>query len=215
MLVDMRKGPIRHKTGREKTKQGFTLTEIAIVLGIIGLILGAIWVAAAAVYSNMRTSKTTTELLHIVQDVRAMYATSGTVDGGADMSGFQVQSGKALTYIQAGMFPTDSLNAVGANATSAEDPWGGYINVKAATNQIANDSFQVSFDKVPQSACISIITGTTGTGKDPGLIGVSNGASGTVPTAVANTVMPVAASTAQTTYCAAATQSIGFTFTLK
>src|ERR1700733_12022724 len=88
-----------------QTKRGFTLTEIAIVLGIIGLILGAIWVAAAAVYTNMRTSKTTTELLDIVQNVRAMYATSGTVDPAADMAAFGIQAGGGLTYIRAGVFP--------------------------------------------------------------------------------------------------------------
>ncbi len=163
----------------------------------------------------MRTSKTTTELLDVVQNLRAMYATSGTVDPAADMAGFAVQSGKALTYIQAGIFPADTLNGIGANATSAQDPWGGYINVKAAQNQIANDSFQVSFDKIPQQACISIITSTTGTGKDPGLVGISNAAVGAVPTPVANTAMPVLSSAAQTTYCANPTHAIVFTFTLK
>ena len=59
--------------------RGFTLTEIAIVLGIIGLILGAIWVAAAAVYNNMRVATANTELLQITQAMRAMYATSSTV----------------------------------------------------------------------------------------------------------------------------------------
>jgi prepilin-type N-terminal cleavage/methylation domain-containing protein len=210
-MLEMRRMP----RGQENGEHGFTLTEIAIVLGIIGLILGAIWVAAAAVYTNMRTSKTTTEMLSIVQNVRAMYATSGVVDPTADMSGFQIQSGTALTYIQAGIFPTDTLNGVGTNATSAQDPWGGYINIEAAQNQIPNDSFQVSFDQVPQQACISIITGSTGTGKDPGLIGVATAAVGTVPTAVSNTPLPVLASTAQNTHCTESAQSVGFTFTLK
>ncbi len=31
----------------QRRNRGFTLTEMAIVLGVIGLILGAIWVAAA------------------------------------------------------------------------------------------------------------------------------------------------------------------------
>src|SRR5271170_6840773 len=89
MLTDMRIKLVGRKAGHEKEERGFTLTEIAIVLGIIGLILGAIWVAAAAVYTNMRTSKTTTELLDIVQNMRAMYATSGTIDPAANMNGFQ------------------------------------------------------------------------------------------------------------------------------
>jgi hypothetical protein len=131
------------------------------------------------------------------------------------MNGFGVQNSTGLTYIQAGIFPTDTLNAVGANATTAQDPWGGYINIKAAQNQIPNDSFQVAFDQMPKQACISLITGSTGTGKDPGLIGVATGAVGTVPTPVSNTTMPVPASTAQNTHCTEDTQAVGFTFTLK
>jgi hypothetical protein len=163
----------------------------------------------------MRTSKMKTELLNIVQNVRAMYGTLKTVDRSADMSGFQAQAGKALTYVQGNIFPADALNSVGgANPTSAQDPWGGYINIQAATNLVANDSFQVSFDQVPQHACIVIITAATLAEKDPGLIGVSSAAAGTVPAAVTNTAMPVLASTAQSAYCTETNQAIGFTFTL-
>ena len=210
--MDMRRKPISQKAGREKEEQGFTLTEIAIVLGIIGLILGAIWVAAAAVYTNMRTSKTTTELLDVVQNVRKMYATSGTVDPGADMTTFGVQAGKTLTYIQGGVFPADTLNAA---ATAVQDPWNGYIAVRSGTAIVAGDSFQVAFDAVPTQACINVITSTTGVGRDPGLIGVSTAAAGALPALTYNTAMPVLASTSQTLCTLAATQSMGFTFKLK
>ena len=43
-------------TVAQKHKKGFTLTEIAIVLGIIGLILGAVWSAATSVYSSQSAS---------------------------------------------------------------------------------------------------------------------------------------------------------------
>jgi len=214
-MLNMRRKPIGRNGPHDREKQGFTLTEVAIVLGIVGLILGAIWVAAAAVYTNLRTSKVSTELLTAVQNVRAMYATAGTVDPGANMSGFGVQGGTGLTYVDGGIFPNDMLNGVGNTATAAQDPWDGYVNIEAATNIIANDSFQISFDRIPKSACINIITSATGVGKDPGLIGVSSAATGAVPAPTNNTAMPVPASTADNVLCAAATQSIGFTFTLK
>src|SRR5690349_11023145 len=112
MLINMRKRTA-HEAVRDEAKRGFTLTEIAIVLGIVGLILGAIWVAAAAVYNNLRTSKGTTELLTVVQNVRALYATSGLVDQNANMGvGNKNLAGAALTYVQGGMFPNDTLNNV-------------------------------------------------------------------------------------------------------
>src|ERR1700761_8121863 len=121
------------------SKRGFTLTEIAIVLGIIGLILGAIWVAASAVYNNLRTSKATTELLQITQAIRAMYATSSTVDPLADMAFPGVSATPALTYLQAGIFPSDTLNA--SPSTQALDPWGGTISVQSQKNAVTADSF--------------------------------------------------------------------------
>jgi len=38
-------------------KKGFTLTEIAIVLGIIGIILGAVWAAASSAYIGANATK--------------------------------------------------------------------------------------------------------------------------------------------------------------
>ncbi|MDP9126808.1 MAG: prepilin-type N-terminal cleavage/methylation domain-containing protein [Pseudomonadota bacterium] len=218
MLTNMRKGLIGRSAGRDAAKRGFTLTEIAIVLGIVGLILGAIWVAAAAVYNNLRTSKATTELLTIVQNVRAMYATSSTVDPAATMPFTAVAVNTApATYIAAGVFPADMVNAAG---TLAQDPWNGSVAIVPAQSAAgtANDSFMVAFDRVPQQACVNMITSNTGSGRDPQIIGVSNAAAGTVPAAANATAFPVLAGTALATNCTVATaagQSIGFTFKLK
>jgi prepilin-type N-terminal cleavage/methylation domain-containing protein len=61
--------------GRAKG-QGFTLTEVAIVLGIIGLILGAIWAAASSVYANKKVSEAERNITMTAAQVRSMYATS-------------------------------------------------------------------------------------------------------------------------------------------
>jgi len=215
MLMDMRRKPISQKAGREQDKRGFTLTEIAIVLGIIGLILGAIWVAAAAVYNNMRTSKTTTELLDVAQNLRAMYATAGTVDPLANTpAGFAAAAaGNAnQTYMLANIFPADTLNAT---QTLAQNPWNGGIGIQAETVTTANDSFMIAFDNVPEGPCITVITATTGTGRDPGLSGVNVAATGAIPAYAAPAGgFPITASQAQA-LCNNAFQALGFTFKLK
>jgi prepilin-type N-terminal cleavage/methylation domain-containing protein len=207
-------------TNRQK-KRGFTLTEIAIVLGIIGLILGAIWVAAAAVYNNLRVSKATTELLQVAQGVRAMYATSSTVDSGADMTayGTTAQSGGGLSYLVSGIFPSDTLNAT--PPTRALDPWGGNINVQSATQTVTSDSFYVVFDNVPQNACISLLTSNTGTGRDSGMVGAGAGAAGALPANAAPvastaTLAAVTPSVARGQCIAApALSAVGFAFRLR
>jgi prepilin-type N-terminal cleavage/methylation domain-containing protein len=228
MLMNMRKRLVGQPAGRDENR-GFTLTEIAIVLGIVGLILGAIWVAAAAVYNNLRTSKATTELLTVVQNVRAMYATSGLVDANANMAVAATEGvgTAAATYLAAGVFPSDTLNNVDpSKATQAQDPWGGTISVESATSSggVAADSFAVVFDRVPDNACIGILSSNVGQGRDPEMLAAVGGPAGAAPatllTPAANfqtsNIVTKPASTAQS-LCAGANNvnAVGFTFKVK
>jgi prepilin-type N-terminal cleavage/methylation domain-containing protein len=198
---------------QEKKKRGFTLTEIAIVLGIIGLILGAIWVAAAAVYNNLRVSKATTELLSVTQAMRSLYATQTTVAA----NGTPI----TLDLIRANVFPTDALDTgAPSNAANVNAPWSNshilvYATQDPNAGSAAGDSFQVVFSNIPQSGCISLATNSTGAGRDAALVSVSfAGGVNAAVMPVAATAFPINVVTA-TAGCAAAADSVGFTFKLK
>jgi len=191
-----------------RSMRGFTLTEAAIVLGIVGLILGAIWVAAAAVYNNLRVSTASNQLLQIVQSVRSIHATQNTVDTGlAGTAG-------AVLIARAGGIPKDMLNDP-TNPTEVRNGWNGQVQLASATSAgVAGDSFTITFPSVPQGACSDLLTRNTGAGRDTGI--VSAGANGTTYTqAGGDFPVTVTNAVAACSVTGAAGNSMTFTFMLK
>lgn len=189
--------------------RGFTLTEAAIVLGIVGLILGAIWVAAAAVYNNLRVSTTSNQLLQIVQAVRSINATSTTVPGLNGTAG-------ATLIAQAGGIPSDMVTRDAAGAvTAVRDVWGGPLEIDSATiGGIADAGFTVTFNTVPQSACSDLLVRNTGQGRDSGMReALANGA--LVAAFPGSVGVTVAQAVGACNLTGAAGNSVGFTFSLR
>ena len=102
--------------------RGFTLTEVAIVLGIVGIILGGIWAAAAQVYENHKVEAAENQILTIVHNVRSLYAGRSSIEGG-DLT---------AALVNAGVFPPDMIVVVnGVNVP--EDPAGNTVHVGSQT----------------------------------------------------------------------------------
>lgn len=51
-------------------RRGFSLVEAAIVLAVVGLVLGGIWVAAAAMYENYKVNKTVQDIFFIASNIQ-------------------------------------------------------------------------------------------------------------------------------------------------
>jgi len=191
--------------------RGFTLTEAAIVLGIVGLILGAIWVAAAAVYNNLRVSTTSNQMLQLVQNVRSMHATQQTMD--TALAG----TPGAITMAQAGAIPKDMVDDP-INPAAVRDVWNGDVTFDAATSNggVLGDSFTITLPNVPRGACTDILVRNTGAGRDSGLLRA--GADGGVSTSPAEggTQFPITVTQA-IGYCNGANDqnTLTFTFALK
>jgi len=133
----------------EHRNKGFTLTEIAIVLGIMGLILGAIWVAAASVYNNQRVNQANTGIMQILQGVRTLYAQQATITDG-DLT---------QTLIGAGIIPTNLL--VGTTAMKA--PWGGAMFVGGSSD---NNGVAIELGSMTTAVCVGLISTIFGASHD-------------------------------------------------
>jgi len=150
--------------------RGFTLTEAAIVLGIVGLILGAIWVAAASVYANLRVKQTSEQLIQIAQAIRALHATNTTIPAATTM----------IQLARAGAIPKDMLNDA-TNPTIVTNIWGGVMTASDVRTTVgaAGDGFVITFPAVPQQACVDLAVRNSGQGRDAGLVGIANAAATT------------------------------------
>ncbi len=56
---------------RKNVRRGFNLVEAAIVLGVVGLVIGGIWTGAASVKQNHWISETSKGVLLSVQTIVA------------------------------------------------------------------------------------------------------------------------------------------------
>jgi prepilin-type N-terminal cleavage/methylation domain-containing protein len=201
----------------DRKRKGFTLTEIAIVLGIIGLILGAIWTAASSVYSNQKISKANTELLSIAGAVRNTYANSlqsGYANSAALTGG--TTSTMTIALCNAGAFPTDIV--VVCATPEISDPWA--VSTAAGVGTVliptsitgTQDGFAIAMTGVPKAACANMLA-NVGNGAFFAGVGASLTAAGwTAGTTASN--LPIPATTAVTT-CAGATNNVYFVFKLK
>lgn len=66
-------------------KRGFNLIEAAIVLGVVGLVIGGIWIAAAAVNDQLKVSKAASGLVYACNRATNVFPRNLTPDSGGEI----------------------------------------------------------------------------------------------------------------------------------
>lgn len=149
----------------KNSKKGFNLIEIAIVLAVVGLVIGGIYVAASSVTDNQRKQKAQSQLLQIVQNFRVLYSSQADPAAGA-------VTGDVLA--NARVMPAD-MPRIGTGNTFS----GAYGAVAMAT--LAGSQFTVTLNGVTQSACVDFASKNFGTAQarnQIGLVSVLGGVAG-------------------------------------
>ncbi len=98
-------------------RRGFTLTETAIVLGVVGLIMAAIWATASVVRARQPIQDTVQLVTEIASNVRGVYA------------GFSTAAPPTSVALQiaANLFPDGVVNSAGNDTINA---WGGTFFIR-------------------------------------------------------------------------------------
>ena len=166
--------------------RGFTLTEVAIVLGIVGIILGSIWIAAAAVYRNMRINRTYEQVLILSQNIRALF-------GGGNTTGLPDSTNIVQMAIKANAFPSDMVSTDAGGNTHVNHVWA--IPTDNTVTVYATDMwfprFWIEFLRTPQDVCIKMLTMLTGDKRDSTLFRVGHAEDWSDAVLVNNTAFPV------------------------
>lgn len=144
------------------SRKGFNLIEAAIVLGVVGLVIGGIWVGAATVSENYKVNKTASDLELIVKNAQNLIS---------------FRDAEAIGNIEitsmlrdAGVFPKDFING-----NLVKSQFGG--NVRA--NLLDGSRIDFSFDKIKSSSCSRLIVKISSIGA---LAGSRGNGSGSRPT---------------------------------
>ncbi len=130
-------------------RAGFTLIEISIVLGVLAIVMAAIWLVVGTVFENVKHHKAGNEMQQIVQNVRQLTTR---------ISAFSSTSGDiTAAYDNQGAFPVEMrINEANGNG-NLNHPWSNAGNAVDLTIE-GRTTFGIKFRKLPKKACISLAT---------------------------------------------------------
>ena len=170
--------PIRTVCSFRRRQAGMTLMEMMIVLGIIGLLLGAAAMFGNTSSNSQSGTQHTTELNGLRQAMRGLF--NGQGNYGNATAGTYTSANAAL--ISAQQVPA---TLVVSGTTSITNKWGGAVTVQGSLAQ-----FYVSTASVPMPVCVSIVSQAIQAGWTSVSVGATYSAGATAvvsPTAAATT----------------------------
>ena len=134
-----------------RRKRGFSLLEAAVVLGVVGLVIGGIWGVAASVRASMQANQLHQQTLNLVSSIRDYYANRP----------LPAAAGAITTTLQTkGRFPEEMCPA---NCVAASIPgiiirnaYGGTTNVTIPNPATYSNQFYIIYTSVPQKGCMEL-----------------------------------------------------------
>ena len=136
-----------------KSKKGFSLLELLLVLGIIAALVVAAFIVYPKVQASQRSQAESNNIVTIQAGVKALYTSASSFTG--------LNNSVA---VQAKIFPDNMLSGSGNSATPI-NAFKGAVTLGVANtgpSSAAGSSFTITYDNVPAAECTKIMTATAG-----------------------------------------------------
>ncbi|MCK3083668.1 type 4 pilus major pilin [Escherichia coli] len=136
-----------------KSKKGFSLLELLLVLGIIAALVVAAFIVYPKVQASQRAQAESNNIATIQAGVKALYTSASSFTGLTN-----------TVAVQAKIFPDNMLNGSGSSATPINAFKGNVVVESADTGPSAatGSSFTITYSNVPAAECTKIITAAAG-----------------------------------------------------
>lgn len=220
-------------------RRGFSMVELAVVLGIVSMVLGAIWVYAGQASQTADRQKLTQQLVTVVNGMRSLYLGQANVCGTFDQLTARLSTQNAISPA---MVRTAGCTNVGSPPAApagicVDTPWGpagnlttGSFAVGAGPYLVASVSgstlaspclagnnpqqqFTVELRGISFANCVNIVPQNSGANGPPGLRDVIINTNDIMTNVAATHVLPVLVKDAQQ-FCNAAS-TIDFVYRLQ
>ena len=138
---------------KRKSKKGFSLLELLLVLGIIAALVVAAFIVYPKVQASQRAQAESNNIATIQAGVKALYTSASSFTGLTN-----------TVAVQAKIFPDNMLSGTG-NTAKPINPFKGNVTLAAAAtgpSSAAGSSFTITYANVPAAECVKITIAAAG-----------------------------------------------------
>lgn len=136
------------------------MVEMAIVLGVVGLVMGGVWTLAVKVQQTARVKQAVEQVIALNKNIRNYYQTQACIPNGNQTA--------TLLGLGQPIFPREMLSGGGV-----VDLWNGGVQVLGA-NAGCDYVFRLSYLALPAETCAELVPKLTAAGEaSRGLIAVT------------------------------------------
>lgn len=146
---------------RRKSRCGLTLTELAIVLCAMGLVMGGIWVVVSVVWDNFQTARLQQEVVTVAQNTRDYFVSIGQIAcvSGADLTATLNDDNHRLIPAEMRAKPSDPNSSINhaLNAMGTSSSTGSFRVTCRLHNGMPGAGFRISLLGLKKKNCMAFL----------------------------------------------------------